>query len=846
MFPLGRLPVTFRLGGTEYSDDLHIYPKIHGTILSWKACKALHILPPSYPNPMSAPIIHEITLPSTPGEITTSLTLQQAMSAYPTVFDGQIRSMEGEQFHISLTDDVKPFCVNTPRSIPFAYRDKLKAELDLLESQHIIAPVTAATEWCAPIVVTPKKNTDCIRICVDLSHLNRFVRREQYQSSTPAQAVADIAATKAKFFTVLDAMKGYHQCPLDPDTQLLTTFITPFGRFKYLRAPYGICSISEHYDRRMAEAFVGLTGFRRIVDDIIIYDDNELQHATHVRQFLQRCADKQIALNPDKCKFCQTKVTFAGFTLSVEGYQIDHSITDAITQFPTPTNRTDLRSFFGLVNQLSSSTNAIASLLTPLRSLLSTKNDFLWSPDHQQAFSIVKNALTIASVLSYFDINKPTRLCTDASRHGLGFILQQNTAGTWNLIQAGSRFLTDTEVRYAVVELEMLAVCWAISKCKLFLSGLQHFTVITDHNPLIPILNNHRLDEIENPRLQRLKTRIMAYNFTAQWLKGANNTAPDALSRHPVCDPQPVDALTERDIHNNPEISFTELRAIRDTHSGDSESLRLQELRKQAEQDEEYQLLRTFILNGFPKHRKQLPDSCRRYWNIHQQLTLDDDLIVYGCRLLIPSKMHHQVLSNLHEAHQGALQTKQHARLTIYWPGLDNDIDNIILNCRQCQDHLPSNNKEPIIQKPQPSRPFQEVAVDLCSYAGQDYLIMVDCHTDWPDIIPMTHNTTTSQITTALRQAFCRTAIPDVLWSDGGPQFTSHHFRQFALQWGFIHKTSSPHYPQSNGKIESAVKSMKKIIYTAWNSRSLDHNKLCRALLHYRNTPSHKDGLSPA
>jgi len=528
----------------------------------------------------------------------------------------------------------------------------------------------------------------------------------------------------------------------------------------------------------MAEAFVGLTGFRRVVVDIIIYDDNELQHATHVRLFLQRCVEKRIALNPDKRKFSQTKVTFAGFTLSADGYQVDHSITDAITQFPAPTNRTALRSFFGLVNQLSSSTNAIASLLTPLRPLLSTKNDFLWSPDHQQAFVVIKDALTIAPVLSYFDIDKPTRLCTDASRHGLGFILQQNTSGTWNLVQAGSRFLTDTEARYAVVELEMLAVCWAISKCKLFLSGLQHFTIITDHSPLIPILNNHRLDEIENPRLQRLKTKLMAYNFTAQWLKGVNNNAPDALSRHPVYDPQPADVLAENDIHNNPEMSLTELRAI-----GDSESLRLQELRKYAEQDEEYQQLRTFILQGFPKHRKQLPESCRQYWHIHQQLTLDDDLIVYGCRLLIPSKMRNQVLASLHEAHQGTVRTKQRARLTIYWPGLDNDIDNIILNCQQCQDHLPSNTKEPIIQKPQPSRPFQEIAVDLCSYAGQDYLIMVDCYTDWPDIIPMTRNTTTPRITTALTQAFCRTAIPDILWSDGGPQFTSHHFNQFAWQW---------------------------------------------------------------
>ena len=187
----------------------------------------------------------------------------------------------------------------------------------------------------------------------------------------------------------------------------------------------------------MAEAFVGLTGFRRVVVDIIIYDDNELQHATHVRLFLQRCVEKRIALNPDKRKFSQTKVTFAGFTLSADGNQVDHSITDAITQFPTPTNRTALRSFFSLVNQLSCSTNAIASLLTPLRQLLSTKNDFLWSPDHQQAFVVIKDALTIAPVLSYFDIDKPTRLCTDASHHGLGFILQ-NTSGTWNLVHDSS------------------------------------------------------------------------------------------------------------------------------------------------------------------------------------------------------------------------------------------------------------------------------------------------------------------------------------------------------------------------------------------------------------------------
>ena len=107
-------------------------------------------------------------------------------------------------------------------------------------------------------------------MCVDLSRLNRYVKRERYQSPTPAEAVADISTNEAKYFTVIDAAKGYHQCPLDEESQLYTTFITPFGRFKYLRAPYGLSSIAEHYNCHMAEAFEGLLAFRRIVDDIVI------------------------------------------------------------------------------------------------------------------------------------------------------------------------------------------------------------------------------------------------------------------------------------------------------------------------------------------------------------------------------------------------------------------------------------------------------------------------------------------------------------------------------------------------------------------------------------------------
>ena len=137
-------------------------------------------------------------------------------------------------------------------------------------------------------------------MCVDLSRLNRYVRRERYQLSTPAETVADIAAGDTKYFTVLDAAKGYHQCPLGKESQLYTTFITPFRRFKYLRAPYGLLLIAEHYNQRMAEAFEGLTGFQRIVDNIAIYNKDVETHVQYVKQFLQHCQDRQISLNKEK------------------------------------------------------------------------------------------------------------------------------------------------------------------------------------------------------------------------------------------------------------------------------------------------------------------------------------------------------------------------------------------------------------------------------------------------------------------------------------------------------------------------------------------------------------------
>ena len=152
--------------------------------------------------------------------------------------------------------------------------------------------------------------------------------------------------------------------------------------------------------------------------------------------------------------------------------------------------------------------------------------------------------------------------------------------------------------------------------------------------------------------LQRLKSRLMTYNFTARWIKGKGKSAPDVLSWSPVSDPQWDDFLAEYDHLNHPEPSITEIKV---TSNNEHDNVWLRDLHEETTHDLEYQQLQHAITQGFPDHRNQLPDSCRCYWNIQEHLTVDDGLIIYECRLLIPASMQQQVLASLHESHQGSV-----------------------------------------------------------------------------------------------------------------------------------------------------------------------------------------------
>lgn len=263
-------------------------------------------------------------------------------------------------------------------------------------------------------------------------------------------------------------------------------------------------------------------------------------------------------------------------------------------------------------------------------------------------------------------------------------------------------------------------------------------------------------------------------------------------------------------------------------------------------QDEKYKTLIDNVQNGFPSSRDKANASVIPFWNIRNELSVDDGIVLYGPRIVVPKSARREVLARLHDSHQGTDRTKRRARQNVYWPGISNDIATTVASCNKCQALRPSQQREPLRSEPLPNRVFEDVSADFFHYAGRDYLVYVDRLSGWPVVFHFPKAKTTSRHTIyACRRAFVELGVPVRFRSDGDPQFASREFNQFLKRWGVRPAPSTPHYHQSNGHAEAAVKTMKKLIATTTVNGDLDDENFQRGLLEYRNT-LRAGGLSPA
>ena len=482
-----------------------------------------------------------------------------------------------------------------------------------------------------------------------------------------------------------------------------------------------------------------------------------------------------------------------------------------------------------------------------------------------------------------FEVDRVTCLATDWSKEGVGFFMFQKYCDCqdikmgcckegWQVVLAGSRFLRQNEKNWCPGEGEGLAVVYALNKTKHFVLGCKQLYVATDHKPLLGTFGDRSLEQVENPRLRRLKEKTKMFDFKMIHVPARKHAGPDALSRNPICREGLMGDMNTKDARlavlagirvldktiekeeKDPAVEMAEDKLccyvcpMLASHGVVVEAVTWERVQQAAMMDPVMQELKRLLEEGFPETRNEMGDSVREFFKFREHLSMAEGAILYKDRVVIPRMLRREILEGLHAGHQGVVSMRARAANCVFWPGIDRAIQDVRNRCKTCDYIAPSQANEPSITAEPPVYPFQKICTDYFQLDGATYLVIVDRYSGWPSIVYYPDTTATSKgLVDALREWFQIFGVPEELASDGQSTYTSQVTQDFLKAWGVKHRLSSTYFPHSNTRAELGVKAMKRLMRDNTGPRGdLDTDAFARALLMYRNTPMQGVGLSPA
>lgn len=210
-------------------------------------------------------------------------------------------------------------------------------------------------------------------------------------------------------------------------------------------------------------------------------------------------------------------------------------------------------------------------------------------------------------------------------------------------------------------------------------------------------------------------------------------------------------------------------------------------------------------------------------------------------KIVIPTQLSRNILADLHESHMGINRTQNLARTCVFWPGINNDIVNIVNSCKVCQQNQRNKSKEPLIPHEVVDLPWYKLGIDLFEFEKEHYILILDYYSKYVEIVNLRSNTTTTNVIRHVKSILARHGLSKYVVADNGPQFRSQEFSKFLEEWNIKRASSSPYHPESNGLAERNIQTFKNMLEKCKLTRTDPY----LAMLNFRTTPNSL-GTSPS